>query len=80
MMVKNDHRSNFFFQFKPLEGRSPDIFQASSFQLLKLEKIYCDDHSSPSVISCISFHPANKRFDYDSSFLKFIGKVAALMN
>ena len=45
------------FQFKQLEGRSPDIFQASSFQLLKLE-IYCNNHSSLSSITAVqhAFH------------------------
>ena len=38
-------------------GWSPDIFQASSFQLLKLE-IYCDDHSSLSSTTALqcAFH------------------------
>ena len=37
---------------------SPDIFQASSFQLLKLEKNYCDDHSSLSSTTAVQceFH------------------------
>ena len=33
---------------------SPDIFQASSFQLLKLE-IYCDDHSSLSSTTRVQY-------------------------
>ena len=49
---------------KQLEGRSlknirastgsPDIFQASSFQLLKLE-IYCDNHSSLSSTTAVKY-------------------------
>jgi len=59
MKVKNDHRSKFFFQLKHLERRSLEkirastdtliFLQASSFQLLKLKKIYCDDHFSLSL-------------------------------
>ena len=32
---------------------SPDFFQASSFQLHKIWKIYCDDHSSLSSTTAI---------------------------
>ena len=35
-------------------GWSPDIFQASSFQLLKLE-IYCGDHSSLSSTTAVQY-------------------------
>ena len=35
-------------------GGGPDIFQASSFQLLKLE-IYCDDHSSLSSTTAVQY-------------------------
>ena len=52
MKVKSDHRSKFPNNWKEeawkISGLQRDIFQASSFQLLKLE-IYCDDHSSLSV-------------------------------
>jgi len=40
---RDDHRSIFFFQLKQLERRSLKKIRASSFQLLKLEKTYCDD-------------------------------------
>ena len=57
MKVKSDHRSKFptqnYLEVALMYVRgSPDFFQASSFQLLKLE-IYCDDHSSLSDIKLL---------------------------
>ena len=67
MEMKRDHRSNFFFKFKLLEGRSLKNIRASTgfepvtsggsnpveaSQLLKLE-INCDDHSSLSSTTAV---------------------------
>ena len=45
---------------------SPDFFQASSFQLLKLE-IYCDDHVSPSHLQ--------PQFNYELFHIYFTSKL-----
>ena len=42
------------------------FFQASSFQLLKLEKIYCDDNSLLSLLSLLQSN--NTKRDNQTSF------------